>query len=257
MSLIGKAADARVVYITGDETVLRAKALVELLEAIDIRTDDFDFESADADSMLPEAWVASLSTVPFLAARRVMVVRHAARRDPKMYPVNLAGVPATGMLILVDDDEGGDDNRQQTFGKVSKRWQDLVKAAKGTILTFAPDPKKAGTIVGEAAAAIGKPLTPKARELLLEMCGGSASRAIDELEKLAIFAGDHPQIRESDVSELVVPSREWSIFKLTDALLADDWDAVARVMKNDEGSRHSKSVRPSALKSPRCTAAPE
>jgi len=236
LSLIGKAASARVVYLTGDETALRNRALVELLQAHEIRTDDFDYESVDADSVLPEAWIGSVSTVPFMASRRVLVVRHVSRRDPKTYPVDLARVPEQGLLILVDDDESGDDGRQSTLDRVSKRWQDLVKTAKGTILNFAPDNKRAGALVGEAAAALGKPLTPKARDLLLEMCGGSASRAMDELEKLAIFAGDSPQIRESDVTALVVPSREWSIFKLTDALLADDVGAALKQLRNLVGS---------------------
>ncbi|MER3495987.1 MAG: hypothetical protein C4320_03770 [Armatimonadota bacterium] len=57
------------------------------------------------------------------------------------------------------------------------------------------------------------------------MCGGSLGRALEELEKVVIYTDVDP-IPEGVIEAVVVPSREWSIWKLVDAVAAGRPDAA-------------------------------
>ena len=106
---VDKAVAAPLVMITGDESALRRLALDHILESIGIQSDDFDLQSYEGDSD-PVDWVASAGTSPFLADRRVVVVRHLLRCDPdRGKSVSFKGLPSTALLILIADDENGDD----------------------------------------------------------------------------------------------------------------------------------------------------
>ncbi len=63
------------------------------------------------------------------------------------------------------------------------------------------------------------------------MTGGSLSRSIEELEKLAIYVGESDSIREEDVKVVVVPSREWNVFKLCDAIVRDNAGEAMRQLR--------------------------
>lgn len=216
---VAEALKKTVVMLSGDEDAGRAQGLASLLEALEMSKDDFDLETMDADGSLPTQWIGSASTIPFLAARRVVVVRHLLRFDPAdAKDADFKSVPPSGLLILVADSEIAASDREQTTGRNRTKWEALVTGAKGHVEKFVSDPKQTVAQVREAIQKRGHKITEKALETLVEMTGGSYSRAMDEAEKLMLFVGEGEQIREADVRDLVVASREWSVFRLLDSI---------------------------------------
>ncbi len=207
----------RLIMLAGEEEVLRRRSLDEILQNFNLTKDDFDLEMVDADSSEPSSWFGSVSTIPFMAERRTLIVRHLLKRDPAtLGSVDLGKVPASGLLILIGDSEMSAEDRT---AKHRKAWEKVVTAAKGLILNFDPDPKRAKATVKAEVARLEKTMTDRAMDTLVDMTGGSSSRALDELEKLTIYVGSETQIQEDDVRAVVSPSREWNVFKMVDAVV--------------------------------------
>lgn len=211
----------RLILLVGEEEVLRRRALEELLSQAGFEKDDLDLQFYTADATPPSEWFASAGITPFLAERRGIVVRNVLRVDADdVRASDVASLPESALLVLVADDEtGSDDKLTRMRTTVRKGWTKLVESNGGLVLTFEPDTKKAREAVLEECKDLGKTFTPAAIDALVEMTGGSLSRALDELAKIILFVGDAPQIRESDVREIVVPSREWNVFQLVEATL--------------------------------------
>ena len=210
-----KAIAQRTVLVVGDEELLRRRAIEGLLLAAGVEKDDFDLQGFEADEAGPETWIAAVGTAPFLAERRTVVVRHLLRRDPEeLRDGALASLPGTALLILVADDEPN-----ETIGKRAKPWAKAVEKAKGAVIDCNADPKRAGEAIRPERARLGKTMSSAAAATLLEMTGGSLSRATDELEKLALYIGETERIDEAAVRTVVVPSREWNVFAMIDAIL--------------------------------------
>lgn len=222
----------RVVLIAGDEDVLRREALTDLLTAAEIQPDDFDLETFDGDSSTPIDWTASVGTAPFLAPRRTAIVRHLLRCDvDKLKTVSLGKLSETSLLILVADDEGGSDDRVQRMKTARKAWEKAVTTAGGSVVNCDANPKGTRLAIKKRVADMGVSMSDRAIDTLVEMTGESLSRALDELEKLVLFVGAGRQIRESDVRDVVVPSREWNVFKMVDATLGGDVGEALRQLR--------------------------
>lgn len=210
-----KAVSHSLVLVVGDEEILRRRAVENMLDAVGLAKDDFDLETYEADESNPETWVGAAGTAPFLAERRTVVVRHLLRCDPDSPGGNVfAGLPAGALLILVADEEAGERSDRN-----KKPWIKVVEKAKGYVWNCDADPKKAAEGLRPELQRLGKTMSPAAVSTLIEMTGGSLSRAIDELEKLALYVGDAERINEADVRAVVVPSREWNVFSMVDAIL--------------------------------------
>jgi DNA polymerase-3 subunit delta len=208
--------------LCGDEDVLRRRALDELLRAVEVQPDDFDLESFDAQYSAPADWHASAGTAPFLAARRVVIVRHVLRADiDRAKMVSFSKLPESSLLILIADEEGGSEERVAKAGKSGEAWKKLVTTSGGAVLEFKVDPGATKEAVKEEAVKLGKKLAPKALELLVEMTGSSISRAFEELEKVCLCSGSEEIITERDIRAVVVPTREWNIFVMVDSVLGN------------------------------------
>lgn len=232
---IAKALKHRVIFLSGDEELLRRRAMQELLGAAGVDEDGFDTEVFDAGSSSPTAWLASCGTAPFLGDRRIAVVRHLLRYEldrgkseaekgktdnHKSLIESLKNLPDTALVVLVGDDESGDDMKQAKVGKNRAAWERVVKAGSGLVESFTVDSKNLLGLLKQEFAKADRKISGAALETLAEMCGGSLTRCYEEMEKLLIYTEGSPSIQESDVKNLVVPSREWNVFKLVDAIIA-------------------------------------
>lgn len=216
-----KAVASSLVFIGGDEEEIRWRRLKELLATAEITPEDFDCETFTADSKPIGDWLASVTTLPFMAARRTVIVRNILRVDPKEFESKLKGrLPDESLLILVGDDEPGSDDRQRTFSTRSTAWSKLVPKLGGTYLPCSLDSRTFQSSIQQEVKAMGKKMGGQATILLEEMTGSHFSRALRELEKVRLFVGDAPEIQASDIREVVAPSREWSIWSLIDAVAA-------------------------------------
>jgi DNA polymerase III subunit delta len=232
---LGKAMAHTLILLSGEEEYLRREALTQVLQAATAE-DDFDLEKVMADASDPQDWLASAGTAPFLSERRTVVVRNVLRQDEvkgfaDQFVQGVKALPSSALLVLVADEESGDENRQKRFQRARKSWEDLVKKAGGYVEVFKLEGAGLRPALKTRANSLGKPISDRAADLLIEMTGGNLSRAYDELDKLILFAGDEKQIQESDVRDVVVPSREWNVFKMVDAIVAGDAAEALRQLR--------------------------
>lgn len=221
---VEKALSARVVMIAGNEDALRRKALSALLKAGGTGPEDFDYETLTADQRTVSEWVGSVSTVPFLGPKRVLVIRQLLRRgDPASNGLPgkrpFGELPESTWLVLVADDEAGNEEQQRKFEATRKAWAKAVQSQGGVVIDCSIDSRQVGAQLRDEAKASGKKLGNSAAERLTEMTGGNLSRALGELEKLILYAGDRDEIVLDDVRIVVTPSREWNVYKMVDSAL--------------------------------------
>jgi DNA polymerase-3 subunit delta len=145
-------------------------------------------------------------------------------------------LPETALLVLVADDEAGDENKQRSLISLRGKWETAVKSAQGTVEVFRVEPKQVIESIRQEAVKLGKKMTPKAGEALAEMCGGSLSRAMDELQKIVLYVGNNEQISESDVRTVAMPSREWNVYKMVDSAISGDAGEAVRHLRILVGS---------------------
>ncbi len=154
-----------------------------------------------------------LATLPFLAPRRVILVREAdsfitAHREKLE---KYLGRPApTGTLIL----------EPRAFPKTTR----LYKAAVG-VGGLVIECKKLGAralleFVAAEAAKQGKHLAPPVADQLVSLIGPDTGLLASEIEKLSLYAGERSTINEQDVAELVGQTREEKVFAALDAAAA-------------------------------------
>ena len=155
-----------------------------------------------------------------------------------MQGVNLATLPETALLILVADDEApGGDEKSRKVSTWRTKYQKAVRDAGGHVEDFSIEAKAAKETIKAEAVKLGKKFSPSALDLLMEMTGGSVSKALDELDKLITFTGNNEQISESNVREIVVPSREWNVFKMIDAIVSGAVPEALRQLRVLVGSQ--------------------
>jgi DNA polymerase III subunit delta len=214
----GKAIASTVILLSGEEEALRRRALSEILQ-LATQDGDFDLQTYEADAASSMEWIASAGTAPFLSERRTVVVRHLLRREVEVTVAELKTLPPSALLVLVADEETGDDSRQRRLASIRKSWDKVIKDAGGTVADFSTNVKLIKDSIKQEAERLGKKISDASAVSLAEMTGSSFSRAIEELDKLAVYLGSETQIRESDIRSVVVPSREWNVYKLIDAIV--------------------------------------
>lgn len=165
--------------------------------------------------------IEDLTTLPFLADRRVVLIRDAdtfitAHREALE---RYAGKPAaTGVLILAC----------RSFPKTTKLYKaiepiGLVVECKGlrgrSLIEFAL----------ETARTHQKRMDSATAEALVALIGEDTGVLAAEIEKLATYAAERPAITSDDVASLVGQTREEKIFAVMDAAASGDVTGALRL----------------------------
>jgi len=217
----------RLILIDGSHAAERRRAMNALLEQIELDgTDAMDKETIIANEKPFGEWVASASTIPFFGDRRCVVIRNLLRVDTEkaaesLALTNLKTLPPSALLILIADDEPTSDERSSKTG-VNSAWRKVVKDCGGQVLTFEAGKEKSVPAIRDLAQKFGKKMTPRAATLLLEMVAGKSDRAEEELQKLALYVGESPEINEDDLKKCVAPEPEYNVWHMMDAMLLGD-----------------------------------
>ncbi len=214
-----KAISSKVVFLTGSEPVLLRVALDDLIGEAGLQKDDYDLEEFFGDGSSPSEWLASVGTFPFLAPKRMVVVRNAQKVKPDEINIaSLSALPDTALLVFVCSIDPNEDQRQ-AGGSKKVSLEKLVTSVGGTVGKFDADPKKSSELIRNEILKKGKKIQPRTLEMLVEMTGGSYSYAMEELEKVLLYSDDE-MISEHTIKTVVVASREWNIWRMIDSLVA-------------------------------------
>lgn len=159
--------------------------------------------------------IAAAETLPFLADRRLVIVRdHPAllgrcEADSRLLDY-LPAVPASTVLLFFCT--GKPDGRKKLY-TVLKKMDAVVSftALKGAELTG---------FVTEGFRKAGKECDERTAEYLVFTVGSDSGLLLEEIAKIASYAGDRPSVTAGDVSALATPSTECTVFQMVDAVVS-------------------------------------
>lgn len=180
------------------------------------------FEPGEGRGMPDHA--ALLQAIPAMSlidSRRYLLADGVEKwRDKQLEPVvaALAALPPDLTLVLI------------ARAKAPAKLLNVVKAAKGEIHDFAA-PKARDmprTLVADAQL-LGFRLDPGAARLLVERMGANPVRLHNELERLALWAGEGGEVSAADLVEMVADTSEAAVWSLSDSVIEGDAPKALRI----------------------------
>jgi DNA polymerase-3 subunit delta len=161
-----------------------------------------------------EALLAAIPAMSLTETRRYLLADGVERwRDRQLEPVvaALAALPPDLTVVLIA--------RAKAPAKLVK----AVKAGKGEIHEFeAPKAREMPRLLVAEAKRLGYVLEPPAARVLVERMGASPVRLRNELERLALWAGEGGRVSAEDLEAMVSDTSEAAVWALSDALLERD-----------------------------------
>jgi DNA polymerase-3 subunit delta len=161
-----------------------------------------------------EALLAAIPAMSLTETRRYLLADGVERwRDRQLEAVVAAigALPPDLTVVLIA--------RAKAPAKLSK----AVKAAKGEIHEFeAPKARDMPRLLSGEAKRLGFTLEPAAARMLVDRMGANPVRLRNELERLALWAGEGGAVTAADLDAMVSDTSEAAVWALSDALLERD-----------------------------------
>jgi len=173
------------------------------------------FEPSEGKGMPDhEALLVAIPAMSLMGTRRYLLADGIERwRDKQLEPVlaALKELPPDLTLVLIC--------RDKAAAKLAK----AVKGAGGEVHEFeAPKVRDMPrALVGEAQR-LGFRLEPAAARMLVERMGTNPLRLRNELERLALWAGEGGTVGAADLAEMIADTSEAAVWSLSDALIEGD-----------------------------------
>ncbi|MBO8128527.1 MAG: DNA polymerase III subunit delta [Peptococcaceae bacterium] len=214
-----------VYLLHGEEVFLHRKAVERLKEALlPPGMEAFNYQQLDGDEITAEHIVQAAQTHPVMAERRLVVVKHApyfghpnnkdgeklARSGEKSLLRYLEHpVESTSLVFLKN---GAVDKRKKAYQLVSK---------VGKVMDCQPlRAADAAKWVAREGKKAGKRFTDTALHTLVQSARGGLQGLQNDLQKVLAYAAEKDTIDHNDVSAVVVPSVETTVFQVIDAIVA-------------------------------------
>ena len=161
------------------------------------------------------AIIAACETLPFLADKRLVIVReHPALTgrsdaDEKLLSY-IPNVPESAVLVFLC--RGKADARKKLYTAIKKA---------GGIVSFAPlTDAELNAWVVKAFTGLGKSVSPQTASVLTFTVGSDTALLRREIDKLAALAGDRDTVTEEDIHAVATRSIECTVFEMVDAVVA-------------------------------------
>jgi DNA polymerase-3 subunit delta len=168
-----------------------------------------------------EALLATLPAMSLMDSRRYLLADGIERwRDKQLESVlaALGELPPDLTLVLICRD------------KPAAKLLKAVKAAGGEVHEFeAPKARDMPRVLVAEAQRMGLRLDPAAARMLVERMGANPVRLHNELERLALWAGEGGSVGADDLEEMVTDTSEAAVWSLSDALVEGDAAAALRI----------------------------
>ncbi len=218
----------RPVYILrGEEDYLRDSYLSELKKlCLPEGSEAFNYHRLQGPGLDMGALRQSVEAMPFMGERTVTEVRdfdvnRVSGYDPDALRVFLEDVPDWATIIFVFSPGYTPDSRLAAVKAMKKAGEDIAFTSPGEaeLLRW----------VIRRVESLGKKIDPPTANYLIWVCGDRMNGLIPEILKIAAYArGD--AITRADIDAVAKRAPETTIFHLTDALGAGDYDKAARLL---------------------------
>lgn len=168
-----------------------------------------------------EALLAAIPAMSLTESRRYLLADGVERwRDRQLdaLAAALADLPPDLSVVLIA--------RAKAPAKLTR----AVKAAKGEIHEFeAPKARDLPRLLVADAERLGFRLDPAAARMLVDRMGANPQRLRNELERLALWAGEGGTVDAAALGAMVADTSEAVVWALSDALLERDAAAALRI----------------------------
>jgi DNA polymerase-3 subunit delta len=168
-----------------------------------------------------EALLAAVPAMSLMGTRRYLLADGIERWRDKQLELVLAilkELPPDLTLVLIC--------RDKAPAKLAK----AVKGAGGEIHEFeAPRARDMPRVLVGEAQRLGFRLDPAAARLLVERMGANPQRLRNELERLALWAGEGGEVSAADLQEMIADTSEAAVWSLSDALIEGDAATALRI----------------------------
>jgi DNA polymerase-3 subunit delta len=168
-----------------------------------------------------EALLAAIPAMSLMGTRRYLLADGIERwRERQLEPVLavLGELPPDLTLVLICRD------------KAPAKLVKAVKAAAGEVHEFeAPKARDMPRVLVGEAQRLGFRLEPAAARMLVERMGSNPLRLHNELERLALWAGEGGEVSAADLGEMIADTSEAAVWSLSDALIEGDAAAALRI----------------------------
>ncbi len=202
-----------IVVLSGDEHSLKLEAIAALTSLVcgddnDASVTRFDGQEIDLKTVRDE-----LLTISMWGDRRLVIVEAADdfvsnnREALERY----LDKPAKKSLLVLDS---------MSFPKTTRLYKSVAKLGLLLECTALKGAELTRWIQSRAKSRFGKQVTRDAAMLLPELAGNHLGLLEQELDKLAAYSGDRPQIDAEDVRKIVGGWKAETTWKMLDALLA-------------------------------------
>jgi len=205
-----------ILLLFGKERFLKDEAVADLKKKIFLSPSELDlnFQSFDAEEHGIHAALDFLWTAPFLAAKRVALVRNVdalAEEDGKRLLKALQELPSTACLVL---------ETEQTNTKKPVLLRDLAEKAE-TVACHTPFDSQLPAWVENHSKKKKLALERGAAAALINRVGADLGMLAGALNELALYV--HPRLSASiaDVQAITPSNPEEDVFNLADLLLQD------------------------------------
>lgn len=181
-----------------------------------------------------QAICAELAALPMLGERRLIFVDEVQRLKPtqqqKLFAL-LASPPPETVVILNSPAE-------HTPKKTSAFFRDVSRIAEP--VEFARLGKESAALkIVKTLEAAGMTCDPEAVQLLAELTDGDFGGLVGEIEKLSLSVEGGAHIGVAEVKALASSYEQFTMFELTDAVVARDREKAVRIFNDlsDQGER--------------------
>ena len=247
----------RIFLFSGDDDFARkqrARETAVMLSGCDEpeNGENMEIVQGDLPDMKPDAvagrFLEALRTPPFLSPEKVVWMRHHPDLDSWTHENAPAVVrdliaflqqPLPEEVSVIIDGPGAD-KRKVLFKNLIKNGAsiEIFSVSRATDRNFAEVRRN---LLQEFARSTGKRLRGDAMQYLVEVIGGDSGMLANELEKLACYTGNAPEITIDDCRAIVSRTPEAVVWEYGEAIQNGQKDHALRMLsmlnpKNDPGA---------------------
>ena len=216
---------SRAYLLCGSEEYLIASYKKRLLEALSVRPDDMNFSSFSGTSIELSALSDAVSTMPFFAERRVVLVEGSGffRSSSEPFLHIIEAIPETTVLIFAEKNV---DKRLAPYKYFKKNY-----TVKEFEMLQGPELEK--WAIGSKLGSAGLRIKREAWQTFLNITTAdkkmkNMSYMDNELEKLISYCYGRDTVEVSDVRAIVSGYADDSIFALLDAIASGNSEAIMK-----------------------------
>jgi DNA polymerase-3 subunit delta len=168
-----------------------------------------------------EALIAAIPAMSLTEARRYLLADHVERwpeSDQRAVAEALSALPEDLTVVLI------------AHGKPAAKLAAAVREAGGGVLAYdAPRQRDLPRRLVADANERGFQLEPAAARMLVQRMGANPLRLDNELDRLALWAGDGGKVGAEDLEAMISDTSEAAVWSLSDALLEGDTEAALAI----------------------------